>query len=156
MLVAVDQSRALDYLSSCIEQVQTFNEILQLVIVELVLKVCRTDITQRARFIRVIYNLLESSSNSVRYEAAGTLLTLSTAPAAITAVVKCYTDLIVKESDSNVKLIVLDRLADLKSNSQHERVMQNVVMDVLFSTYTCAPPPSFFKKQGYCMVVNTL
>ena len=67
MLIAVEQSRALDYLSTCIDQVQTFNEILQLVIVELVHKVCRTDVTQRARFIRVIYNLLESSSAAVRF-----------------------------------------------------------------------------------------
>jgi coatomer subunit beta len=39
MLIAVDQARALDYLSACIDQVQSFNEILQLVIVELVQKV---------------------------------------------------------------------------------------------------------------------
>ena len=40
MLMHVDQDRALDYLSSCIDMVNTFNEILQLVIVELVYKVC--------------------------------------------------------------------------------------------------------------------
>lgn len=40
MLIAVEQARALDYLSTCIDQVQGFNEILQLVIVELVQKVC--------------------------------------------------------------------------------------------------------------------
>ena len=39
MLIHVDQERALDYLSSCIDQVNSFNEILQLVIVELVYKV---------------------------------------------------------------------------------------------------------------------
>ena len=39
MLVHVDQERALDYLSTCIDQVNSFNEILQLVIVELVYKV---------------------------------------------------------------------------------------------------------------------
>ena len=41
MLIAVEQNRALDYLSTCIDQVQTFNEILQLVIVELVHKVSK-------------------------------------------------------------------------------------------------------------------
>lgn len=40
MLIAVDQERALDYLSTCMDQVQTFNNILQLVIVELIHKVC--------------------------------------------------------------------------------------------------------------------
>jgi coatomer subunit beta len=38
MLITADQSRALEYLSTCIDQVHTFNEILQLVIVELVNK----------------------------------------------------------------------------------------------------------------------
>ena len=33
------QDRALDYLSTCIDQVQTFGDILQLVIVELIYKV---------------------------------------------------------------------------------------------------------------------
>lgn len=34
------QERALDYLSTCIDQVNTFGDILQLVIVELIYKVC--------------------------------------------------------------------------------------------------------------------
>ena len=34
------QERALEYLTSCIDQVHEFNDILQLVIVELVYKVC--------------------------------------------------------------------------------------------------------------------
>ena len=39
------QERALDYLSTCIDQVHTFNDILQLVIVELVYKVlCMCDV----------------------------------------------------------------------------------------------------------------
>jgi coatomer subunit beta len=39
MLLHVDQQRALDYLSGCIDQVQHFGDILQLVIVELIYKV---------------------------------------------------------------------------------------------------------------------
>jgi coatomer subunit beta len=131
MLIAADQIRALDYLSSCIDQVQSFNDILQLVIVELVNKVCRTDVSQRARFIRVIHNLLNSNSASVRYDAAGTMVTLSGAPAAIRAAASCYTELICKEADNNVKLIVLDRLVDLRRNPAHERVLQDIVMDIL-------------------------
>ena len=55
-------------------QVQNFGDILQLVIVELIYKVCLANPTERSRFIRCIYNLLNSSSPSVRYEAAGTLV----------------------------------------------------------------------------------
>ena len=46
-------------------------------------QVCHANPGERSRFIRCIYNLLNSSSPSVRYEAAGTLLTLSSAPTAI-------------------------------------------------------------------------
>lgn len=131
MLIEVDRNKALDYLATCIDQVQNFNHILQLVIVDLVHKVCRTDASQRARFIRCIYNLLDSESGAVRYDAAGTLVTLSSAPAAIKAAASCYIDLIMKESDNNVKLIVLDRLIDIKKNPAFERILQNMVMDIL-------------------------
>nr|XP_012423264.1 PREDICTED: coatomer subunit beta isoform X2 [Odobenus rosmarus divergens] len=131
MLIHADQDRALDYLSTCIDQVQTFGDILQLVIVELIYKVCHANPSERARFIRCIYNLLQSSSPAVKYEAAGTLVTLSSAPTAIKAAAQCYIDLIIKESDNNVKLIVLDRLIELKEHPAHERVLQDLVMDIL-------------------------
>jgi len=131
MLIHADQDRALTYLSSCIEQVQNFGDILQLVIVELIYKVCLANPNERSRFIRCIYNLLNSTSPSVRYEAAGTLITLSTAPTAVKAAASCYIDLIVKESDNNVKLIVLDRLIAMKGSPAHEKILQESVMDVL-------------------------
>lgn len=40
------------------------------------------------------------------------------------AAAQCYIDLIIKESDNNVKLIVLDRLVELKEHPTHERVLQ--------------------------------
>lgn len=96
MLIHVDQERALNYLSNVIDQVNSFGDILQLVIVELIYKVCYNNPQERARFIRCIYNLLNSTSLAVRYEAAGTLITLSSAPTAIRAAASCYIDLIVK------------------------------------------------------------
>lgn len=131
MLLHADQERALSYLASCIDQVTSFGDILQLVIVELIYKVCHANPSERSRFIRCIYNLLNSNSPAVRYEAAGTLVTLSSAPTAIKAAASCYIELIVKESDNNVKLIVLDRLIALRDHPAHERVLQDLVMDIL-------------------------
>lgn len=131
MLLHADQDRALAYLASCLDQVASFGDILQLVIVELIYKVCHANPSERSRFIRCIYNLLNSSSPAVRYEAAGTLVTLSNAPTAVKAAASCYIELIVKESDNNVKLIVLDRLIALKEHPSHERVLQDLVMDIL-------------------------
>ena len=36
-----------------------------------------------------------------------------------------------KESDNSVKLIVLDRLADIKRNPNYIRILQNLIMDIL-------------------------
>lgn len=102
MLIHADQEKALSYLTSCIDQVcnhwiyikewtscithfqvNSFGDILQLVIVELIYKVCHANPSERSRFIRCIYSLLNASSPAVRYEAAGTLVTLSSAPSAI-------------------------------------------------------------------------
>ncbi|XP_058788697.1 coatomer subunit beta [Phymastichus coffea] len=131
MLLHADQSKALSYLSACLDQVPSFGDILQLVIVELIYKVCLANPSERARFIRCIYSLLNSPSAAVRYEAAGTLVTLSSAPTAIKAAASCYIELVVKESDNNVKLIVLDRLVSMKDSPNHERVLQDLVMDIL-------------------------
>ncbi|XP_043486142.1 coatomer subunit beta [Polistes fuscatus] len=131
MLLHADQSKALAYLAACLDQVPSFGDILQLVIVELIYKVCLANPTERARFIRCIYSLLNSPSAAVRYEAAGTLITLSNVPTAIKAAASCYIELVVKESDNNVKLIVLDRLIAMKDSPVYERVLQDLVMDVL-------------------------
>jgi len=131
MLLHADQTRALDYLSSCIDQVNSFGDILQLVIVELIYKVCHANPSERSRFIRCVYNLLQSQSAAVRYEAATTLVTLSSAPSAIKAAASAYIDLIVKEADNNVKLIVLDRLVELRENAPSEKVLQELLMDIL-------------------------
>ncbi|RMX42493.1 hypothetical protein pdam_00020420 [Pocillopora damicornis] len=98
MLIHVDQERALEYLSTCIDQVNTFGDILQLVIVELIYK----------------------------------------------SAASCYIELIVKESDNNVKLIVLDRLIALKDNPSHEKVLRELVMDIL--RVLSSPDPEVRKK----------
>lgn len=42
----------------------------------------------------------------------------------VRAAAQCYIDLIVKEADNNVKLIVLDRLIDLRDHPTQEKVLQ--------------------------------
>ncbi|XP_059061189.1 coatomer subunit beta [Achroia grisella] len=133
MLLHADQERALSYLASRLDNVHGFGDILQLVIVELIYKVCHANPSERSRFIRTVYGLLNSTSPAVRYEAAGTLVTLSSAPAALKAAAACYIDLIVKESDNNVKLIVVGRLAALRDEGGEAaaRALPDLAMDVL-------------------------
>jgi vesicle coat complex subunit len=56
-----------------------------------------------------------------------------------TAAATTFINLVLKESDNNVKLIVLDRLDTLRS--KHGPVFDNLIMDVLqvLSRYFCTP-----------------
>lgn len=85
-------------------------------------QVCRTNPAEKGRFIKIILSLLQSNSTAVVYECAVTLVSLSQAPSAIRAAANCHCQLLVSQSDNNVKLIVLDRLHELKH--KHREVMQ--------------------------------
>jgi coatomer subunit beta len=83
MLTYSDPLKAGDYLNSVVNQIETMGELMQLSIVEFVRKVTRNNLIEKARALKVIFTLLNSGSNSVRYEAAAALVTLTHAPTAI-------------------------------------------------------------------------
>ena len=70
-------------------------------------QVCVSHPESKGKYIKIILALLQSSSTAVVYECAGTLVALSQAPTAIRAAANCYCQLLVSQSDNNVKLIVL-------------------------------------------------
>jgi len=129
MLFNSAQDKAVQYLSETLDQVGSMGEILQLIVVELIRKVCRSTPQEKPKYIRCIFTLLSSTSPSVQYEAAGTLVSMSSAPSAIRAAASAYIELLVKESDNNVKLIILDRLVQIKVH--HSRILQELLMDIL-------------------------
>ena len=51
-------------------------------------------------------------------------MTLSSTPTAVKAAAKCYVELIVHESDNNLKLVVLDKLTKLQSEHKHDNALQ--------------------------------
>lgn len=129
MLLKCDLERAVKYLATVIDQLGNMGEQFQLVALELIRTVCRANPLVKSQYVRCIFNLTNSTSNAVAYEAANTLVHLSSAPTAVRAAVSAYTRLLVAESDNNVKLIILDRLAGLKK--RHEKILQDMLMDML-------------------------
>ena len=65
--------------------------------------------------------MLNATSAAVSYEAAWTLVSLSSAPTAVRAAAATYTGLLNSQSDNNVKLIVLERIAELQKH--HSKVL---------------------------------
>lgn len=79
--------------------------------------------------MKCLFQLLKSDSPAVSYEAAWSLVSLSSAPTAVRAAAQSYASLLNSSNDNNVKLIVLDRLTELKK--YHSKVVQEVLMDIL-------------------------
>ncbi|XP_057467443.1 coatomer subunit beta-1 [Actinidia eriantha] len=129
MLFNCAQDRAISYLLTHVDRVSEWGESLQMVVLDLIRKVCRTNKGEKGRYIKIIISLLNAPSSAVIYECAGTLVSLSSAPTAIRAAANTYCQLLLSQSDNNVKLIVLDRLNELKSS--HGEIMVDLIMDVL-------------------------
>ncbi|XP_022729382.1 coatomer subunit beta-1 [Durio zibethinus] len=129
MLFSCAQDRAINYLLTHVDRVSEWGELLQMVVLELIRKVCRTNRGEKGKYIKIIISLLNAPSTAVIYECAGTLVSLSSAPTAIRAAANTYCQLLLSQSDNNVKLIVLDRLNELKSS--HRDIMVDLIMDVL-------------------------
>ncbi|KAF9516542.1 hypothetical protein BS47DRAFT_1380944 [Hydnum rufescens UP504] len=121
--------KAVEKLLSSIDQIPSWDEQMQMAAIEVIRKDSLSESVHRPRYIRIVYELLESTSHSVKYEAATALTTLTENPAAVKAAASCMIELAGKESDNNVKLIVLDRLETLRV--KHEHVLDVLVIDVL-------------------------
>ncbi|KAE8658662.1 Coatomer subunit beta-1 [Hibiscus syriacus] len=129
MLFTCAHDRAINYLLTHVDRVSEWGELLQMVVLELIRKVCRTNRGEKGKYIKIIISLLNAPSTAVIYECAGTLVSLSSAPTAIKAAANTYCQLLLSQSDNNVKLIVLDRLNELKTS--HRDIMVDLIMDVL-------------------------
>ncbi|KAJ3020287.1 coatomer subunit beta [Thoreauomyces humboldtii] len=129
MLMSTNQALAVQYLNTVFDQIPAFDELLQLAVIELIRKDCQSATADKAKYIECIFSLLQSPSHSVKYEAANTLIALTSHTTAVRAAASAYIELALKESDNNVKLIVLDRVRELRE--KHERVLEDLAMDVL-------------------------
>ncbi|KAJ2820684.1 coatomer subunit beta, partial [Coemansia erecta] len=129
MLTQSAPALAVQWLKENAHLVGGFEELLQLAAIDLIRRAARDFAAEKALFIRCIFELLNASASAVKYEAATTLVTLSSNPAAVKAAAACYITLATKESDNNVRIIVLERLDRLRA--RHEGIIDDLVMDLL-------------------------
>ncbi len=129
MLTECSASVAASHLSEFLDDVLSVGEVFQFAILQLIRHVCREQPDERARYVRAVYTLLTSSSPAVQYDASAVLLSLSGAPVAVKAAANAYIKLMLSESDNNIKMVVLDRLGEIRK--RFPKVLQDLVMDVL-------------------------
>jgi len=129
MLFNEAESIAIDFLSERLDDIASYGDSFALLVLELSRKTCRRDPGMKSRFVKCLFQLLQSSSQAVSYEAAWTLVSLSTAPTAVRACAQTYAKLLNQSTDNNVKLIILDRLVELKTH--HAKVVRELLMDIV-------------------------
>eukprot|EP00796_Vickermania_ingenoplastis_P011750 gene11750-8080_t len=84
---------------------------------------------EKARYVPVLFAVLQSSDPAVRYQCAYTLLNLSASPTAITQAALTYIDILRTHTDNTVRFIVLGQLERMKT--QYGEVLQESLPDVL-------------------------
>ena len=151
MLFHCSQEKAVTYLDTVIGTISGTGESFQLIALELIRKVCRTNPTLKSAYIRAILTLVNSPVHAVSYEAASTLVALSAAPTAVRAAVTAYTSLLQDESENNIKLVILQRLAALRT--RNEKILQEMLMDLLRSL---SSPNMEIRKQTLTLALQLL
>ncbi|ETN36218.1 uncharacterized protein HMPREF1541_08495 [Cyphellophora europaea CBS 101466] len=128
-LMSISHDKALEYLSGVLDGVPNADELLQLVELEFIRKDAVQNQANKARYLRLIFDLLEANASTVTYEAATSLTSLTSNPVAVKAAAGKLIELSIKEADNNVKLIVLDRVDQLRR--RNEGVLDDLTMEVL-------------------------
>ncbi len=128
-LSSISHDKALQYLSSVFDGIPNADELLQLVELEFIRKDAVTNSQNKARYLRLIFDLLDASTSTVIYEAATSLVALTNNPVAVKAAASKFIDLAIKEPDNNVKLIVLEKVEELRK--KNEGILDDLVMDIL-------------------------
>ncbi|KAK7752817.1 coatomer subunit beta [Diatrype stigma] len=126
---SIDHEKALFYLNSVFEGIPNAEELLQLVELEFIRKDAVQNTHNKAKYLRLIFDLLEAGASTVVYEAASSLTALTSNPVAVKAAAAKFIELSIKEADNNVKLIVLDRVDQLRQ--KNEGILDDLVMEIL-------------------------
>ncbi|KAF1911677.1 coatomer subunit beta [Ampelomyces quisqualis] len=128
-LVSVSHEKALEHLSIVFDSIPNHEELLLLAELEFIRKDAVVNPQNKARYMRLIFDLLESHVSTVIYESAHALTTLTSNPVAVKAAAGKFVELAIKEPDNNVKLIVLERVDQLRQ--KNEGVLDDLTMEVL-------------------------
>ena len=106
-------------------------DILQLVVLEQIKKVTKANPLEKGKYIKAIFNIADTTkSQSVLFESAVAILQLTSMPQpvkhAISTLLKLLND---QSAENNTKLIVLERLSELKLS--FSKLLQDQVVDIL-------------------------
>uniref|UniRef100_A0A060T5N3 Coatomer subunit beta n=1 Tax=Blastobotrys adeninivorans TaxID=409370 RepID=A0A060T5N3_BLAAD len=130
-LQALSRDDAFAYLQQNYAMIGSLDELLQLAFLEFIRRDGVHHPELRADYLSLVETVLETSdSSTVIYEAASTLTGLSGDPAVVRNAALRFVELATKESDNNIKLIVLERVDSLRI--KNPGVLEDLTMSILY------------------------
>ena len=94
------------------DPVQEMGDIFQLIVLEMLRKLCKIEPSQKQRLMNAIFMLSNSKSSSVLFECANTITQLTTAPTAIKIAIQSYFNKIIELRGKYAKLLE-DYISDI-------------------------------------------
>jgi len=146
-LMSISHQKALEYLRTTFDTIPNTDELLQLAELEFLrkdavqntqnkvgFKTTRSTVGQvanylQSRYLKLMLELLDAPTSTVVYEAATSLTALTSNPVAVKAAAGKLIELAIREADNNVKLIVLDRVDQLRT--RNEGALDDLTMEIL-------------------------
>ncbi|KAJ6120523.1 hypothetical protein N7523_004803 [Penicillium sp. IBT 18751x] len=128
-LMSISHQKALEYLRTTFDTIPNTDELLQLAELEFLRKDAVQNPQNKSRYLKLMLELLDASTSTVVYEAATSLTALTSNPVAVKAAAGKLIELAIREADNNVKLIVLDRVDQLRI--RNEGVLEDLTMEIL-------------------------
>jgi coatomer subunit beta len=133
VLFCIDQEEAINYLKIVLqgtdEDVSELGDIFLLSVIEALRKMCKGDHTQKPRLMNAIFIIAQSTSPSVLYECASSITQLTSSPAAVKVALQAYLTLLSEQNDNNVKLIVLNKIIELKEN--YSKLLEDCIVEIM-------------------------
>lgn len=130
----LDRESAVQFIIARASKLQESGDLLQLAVVEFISRDAPHHPENKALYFEIIFNILDSSSNTSIYEAAIALTKLSSDSMVIKGAASKLVELAIKEPDNNVKLIVFDQIERL--HKANPSVLNDLNMEILVALNT--------------------
>lgn len=79
--------------------------------------------------MNAIFIIAQSTSPSVLYECASSIIQLTSSPSAIKVALQAYLTLLSDQNDNNVKLIIISKIIELKD--KYSKLLQDCIVEIL-------------------------
>ncbi|CCH57971.1 hypothetical protein TBLA_0A01710 [Henningerozyma blattae CBS 6284] len=134
-LTELNREDALTYLENNITSMDNLDPLLQIAFVQFIRKDAFQTPSLRHQYIELLCDLLSSATSmEVIFETSIALSSMASNPIVLITAATKLIELAVKVSDNNIKLIVLDRVADI--NQRNPGSLEDLTLDILRVLHT--------------------